>query len=210
MSSLARLGYETRKRLPAWLRRTLRLGKLALLPGQHSTPLPAELLEDCRMVVNRHEMVKRLPPGGRVAEVGTFTGAFSRHILDTCAPDELHLVDLDFGALDPSVAADPRVRKYQGLSHDRLAAFPDAHFDWIYIDAGHGYADVIRDANTAGPKVKPGGYLVFNDFAHMDPYLGAYGVHRAVVEFAAREGWPFRFWAYEPSALYDVALQRPG
>ena len=57
--------------------------------------------------------------------------------------------------------------------------------------------------------MKPGGYLVFNDFAHADPYLGAYGVQRAVVEFAVIRGWKFVWWAYEPNALYDVALQRP-
>src|SRR5262249_9794096 len=55
----------------------------------------------------------------------------------------------------------------------------------------------------------PGGYLVFNDFAHIDPYLGAYGVHRAVVAFAIAHNWPFRWWAYEGNGLYDVALERP-
>lgn len=59
----------------------------------------------------------------------------------------------------------------------------------------------------AAQKVKPGGYLVFNDYA--DPYLGRYGVHRAVTEFANAAGWPLVMFAHEPSALYDVALQRP-
>ena len=71
------------------------------------------------------------------------------------------------------------------------------------------YAGVTRDADAAAPKVKPGGFLVFNDFAHMDPFLGAYGVHRAVVDFAVARGWPFAWFAYHPMALYDVALRRP-
>ncbi len=50
---------------------------------------------------------------------------------------------------------------------------------------------------------------MFNDFAHLDYALGAYGVHRAVVDFAIAHGWKFVWLAYEPSALYDVALQRP-
>jgi hypothetical protein len=54
-----------------------------------------------------------------------------------------------------------------------------------------------------------GGYLVFNDFAHLDPHLGAYGVHRAVVEFAIAKDWPFAWFAYDGAGLYDVALQRP-
>jgi hypothetical protein len=59
-------------------------------------------------------------------------------------------------------------------------------------------------------QLRPGGFLVFNDFAHIDPYLGVYGVHRAVVEFAVDHRWPFAWFAYDPCALYDVALRRPG
>jgi hypothetical protein len=92
----------------------------------------------------------------------------------------LHLIDLDFALLDAGVAADARVQKHAGQSHEVLAGFPDQHFDWVYIDADHSFAGTSRDARAAAPKVKPGGYLVFNDFAHLDPYLGAYGVHRAV------------------------------
>ena len=69
--------------------------------------------------------------------------------------------------------------------------------------------DARATPRRAASKVKPGGYLVFNDFTHMDPFLGAYGVHRAVVDFALRHGWPFVRWAYHPQGLYDVALQRP-
>jgi hypothetical protein len=50
---------------------------------------------------------------------------------------------------------------------------------------------------------------VFNDFAHIDPDLGVYGVQRAVVDFAIARQWQFAWFAYQQSALYDVALQRP-
>ena len=45
--------------------------------------------------------------------------------------------------------------------------------------------------------------------SHFATFLGAYGVHRAVVEFAVARNWRFVWLAYEPSALYDVALERP-
>jgi hypothetical protein len=51
-----------------------------------------------------------------------------------------------------------------------------------------------REAVAAAPKVRHGGYLVLNDFAHLDPYLGAYRVHRAVVEFAIARDWPFAWF----------------
>jgi predicted O-methyltransferase YrrM len=161
------------------------------------------------MCASRNELVNNLPRGGRVAEVGTYRGHFARHILSDCAPAELHLIDLDFSLLDSAVAADSRVAMHEGLSHERLAQFPDDHFDWIYIDGDHSYEGASSDARVAAAKVKPGGHLVFNDFAHADPYLGAYGVHRAVVDFAVTRGWKFVWWAYEPNGLYDVALQRP-
>jgi predicted O-methyltransferase YrrM len=150
-----------------------------------------------------------LPRAGRIAEIGTQRGDFARHILATSQPEQLHLVDLDFSSLAADVAKDSRVVMHNGSSHVILRAFPEAHFDWIYIDADHSFAGVSRDAEAAASKVKPGGYLIFNDFAHMDPELGAYGVHRAVVDFAVARQWPFAWLAYEPSALYDVALRRP-
>lgn len=161
------------------------------------------------MCASRYELVAALPRGGRIAEIGTDKGEFAQHILTTCAPDSLHLIDLDFSALLPALREDARVHLHEGKSHELLATFPDEHFDWIYIDADHSYAGVTRDANVAASKVKKGGYLVFNDFAHMDPFLGAYGVHRAVVDFALSRDWEFAWFAYDPMALYDVALRRP-
>ena len=86
---------------------------------------------------------------------------------------------------------------------------PDAAFDWIYVDADHSFNGVKRDAEAAMRKVKPGGFLVFNDFAHADPFIGRYGVHSAVADFMVRYHWPMKFMAYEINGLYDVALQRP-
>jgi predicted O-methyltransferase YrrM len=175
--------------------------------GGASLWIPPELIVGCRVCASRYELVKLLPRG-RVAEVGTNRGDFAKHILAHCDPTELHLVDIEFSLFDPAVGEDKRVTLHKGLSHEVLAGFPDASFEWIYIDADHAEAAVARDARAAADKVKPGGFMVFNDFAHMDPQLGAYGVHRAVVQFAVEERWRFVWLAYDPFALYDVALQR--
>jgi hypothetical protein len=206
---LKRLGLIVRRNLPTGVRHALRLGRHLAIRGQTSKPLPAGLIADCRMCASRDDLIAALPRGGRIAEVGTYKGEFARRVLAACEPKSLHLIDLDFSLIDPAVGQDTRVLCHTGLSHEVLATFPDAHFDWIYIDADHSYAAVTRDADAAAPKVKPGGFLVFNDFAHMDPFLGAYGVHRAVVDFALARGWPFSWFAYNPMALYDVALCRP-
>ena len=198
-----------RGRLPERLRHVARLGRHLFSKGEPSVHVPQELLADCRFVASRNELVGRLPRQGRVAEVGTYRGEFARYILAACEPAELHLIDIDFSLLDPAVAGDSRVVLHHGPSHEKLAQFPDEHFYWIYIDGDHSYEGASRDARVAAAKVKPGGYLVFNDFAHADPYLGAYGVHRAVTEFAVSRRWRFAWFAYEPHGLYDVALRRP-
>jgi hypothetical protein len=208
-SWLTRLPLSLRERIPESMRRLGRLGQHVLRRGQPSTAIPAELLADCRLCASRHELVKNLPRQACVAEVGTYRGGFARHILDACDPVELHLIDIDVSLLDAAVANDSRVSVHQGLSQETLALLPDNHFDWIYIDGDHSYEAVGGDARVAAAKVKPGGYLVFNDFAHADPYLGTYGVQRGVAEFAVMRGWKFVWWAYEPNGLYDVALQRP-
>jgi cephalosporin hydroxylase len=171
--------------------------------------LPEALVSDCRLFASRYQMLGELPRAGRTVEVGTETGGFAKCILATCQPAELHLIDIDFSLLDPAVAGDRRVTLHRGRSHECLARFEDDSLDWVYIDADHTHAAVLRDIHAAAPKVKPGGFLVFNDFAHMDPYLGRYGVHNAVVEFAVERLWPIVFWAYAASGLYDVALRRP-
>lgn len=164
---------------------------------------------DCRVCASRYDLLTKLPHGGRIVEVGTYKGDFAKHILASCNPAELRLVDLDFALVGAEVANDPRVTQMMGQSHVVLAGLPDDHFDWIYIDADHSFAATRRDALAAASKVKPGGYLVFNDFAHVDMYLGAYGVHQAVVDFAVQNRWPLAWLAYDAHALYDVALQRP-
>jgi SAM-dependent methyltransferase len=210
MDAFKSLILKVRKRTPQTVRHWLRLAKHAATRGQASPQLPPQLVTECRVCASRYELLEHLPHRARVAEVGVERGHFSQHILSTTSPAELHLIDLDFDALDPMLREDPRVHIHRGLSHEVLAAFPDASFDWIYIDADHSYAGVQRDATVAAEKVRPGGFLVFNDFAHVDPFLGAYGVHRAVVEFAVERQWPLAWLAYEPNALYDVALKRPG
>jgi hypothetical protein len=174
-----------------------------------SGPLPDDLLRDCRFCSSRIAMLDLLPRGGRVAELGTQRGDFARQILARNTPAKLHLIDIDFTLFDKSIASDSRVKCHHGLTDTTVTQFQDAYFDWIYIDAEHSYEAVMADAKACVPKLKPGGYLVFNDFGHIDLSVGRYGVHRAVVEFATETRWPFRFFAYQEGAMYDVALQKP-
>ncbi len=198
-----------RQSVPRAVLPLLKIAKAVATPAVTSADLPPDLIDECRFCASRLDMLDRLAKGGRVAEIGTQRGHFAGAILDRVRPDELHLVDVDFGATRADVLGHPKVRTHQGLSGAVLPGFEPGSFDWIYVDADHSYAGVRGDASLAARAVRPGGLLIFNDFAHADPFFGRYGVHRAVIEFATQERWPFVWFAYEPNGLYDVALRRP-
>lgn len=208
-STLKRLEMLARGSVPKPVRQAYRIARTAISTPVPSPAIPQELVTGCEVVASRLDLLDRLPKSGRVAEVGTYKGDFAREILARTAPVELHLVDIDYSRFDRTLGADPRIVRHEGLSHVIMADFPESHFDWIYIDADHAYDGVKRDAEACARRVKPGGFMVFNDYAHIDPYVGRYGVHRAVTEFAVGMRWPLRYFALNPYALYDVALQRP-
>ena len=60
------------------------------------------------------------------------------------------------------------------------AQFPDSYFDWIFLDANHGYEGMRQDLLAFCPKVKPGGYIAGHDYVEVK----GYGVVQAVDEFA--------------------------
>jgi SAM-dependent methyltransferase len=209
LAGIERLQLFVRTRSPRWLRTIYRVGK-SFAPVKSCAPIPSELVQDCRFVASRGDLVGLLPGGGRVMEVGTYKGEFAREILARAAPVELHLVDMDCSRLDRGLLADHRVNVHKGRAHEVVPAFADRHFDWVYMDADHSYEGTLRDALAVMVKVKPGGFMVFNDFARIDPWLGRYGVQQAVVDFVRDHRWEFRIVSYDCNGLYDVAVQKPG
>jgi SAM-dependent methyltransferase len=209
--SFYRFELALRRALPESVKKLWRLGRLAVQPVPPPAPqIPQAQLEGCELLSNRIEMLGRLPQGGIVAEIGTYQGDFARAILDIMTPEKLLLADVTFSLCRSDVLADPRVERHEGLSVPFLQSSADASFDMIYVDADHGYQAVRDDIAAAAPKVKPGGYLIFNDFARIiRPGFGVLGVHQAVCEFAAANGWPVAFFCLEGEALYDIALRRP-
>jgi hypothetical protein len=63
------------------------------------------------------------------------------------------------------------------------AEFPDQFFDWVYIDGNHSYELIRQDLELYWRKLKPGGYIVCNDYYHAGFWDD--GVTRAVDEFIA-------------------------
>ena len=200
------------KHAPKFALRAYKLWKICRIPAYLSPPLPPEVFADARVVADRSQLLELLPKNGRVAEIGVEYGRFTKKILAINKPAEYVGFDIDFSKIDPAIQSSDScsVRLVKGSSWETLNQFADEYFDWIYIDGDHSYEGVRADIEVACRKVKHGGYLVFNDFAHIVwASYSTFGVHRAATEFIAREKWPVKFWAYEANALYDIVLQRP-
>lgn len=60
----------------------------------------------------------------------------------------------------------------RGFSHEVLPTLEDESFDLIYIDGNHEPHYVLEDAVMAFRKLKPGGYMVFDDYEGPDVPVG--------------------------------------
>jgi hypothetical protein len=158
-----------------------------------------------------------MPDGSVGAEIGVWRGDFSDAILRHVRPRELHLIDPWRAAEDPVYAkslygsrsgrGQARLEStYRGVlrrfaqqigdgivvvhrvpSAIAAADFPDAYFDWVYVDGDHTYEGCRQDLELYAPKIRPTGYLAGDDYK-----LGAWwgdGVIRAVDEFRDTSGW---------------------
>jgi hypothetical protein len=150
---------------------------------------------------------------GDAAEVGVLRGDFSRLILTkwpgrrlflvdpwVAQPDDLY-VDINNGSNETHSRAlrstlgnvapfAGRAEIVRDFSVAAAARFPDGFFDWVYLDADHRYEAVRDDIAAWWPKVRGGGgVLAGHDFIpDGDHSFGRFGVMRAVLEFAEREG----------------------
>ncbi len=178
---------------------------------KNAPKLPQSALDACRLLADREALLDRLPKRAVCAEIGTHEGTFAEAILRIARPREFHIVDIDLSRLRaaPALAADPAVVLHEQDSADCLARFADGYFDWIYIDADHTYPAVRRDADIALRKIKPDGYLVFNDYifwSHEE--MLPYGVVTAVNELCLEHDLVFAYFALHRALYCDVALRR--
>ena len=181
-------------------------------------PSPAKLkphhLADARLFADRYDYLNHLPKGKIVAEVGVWKGDFSDHILRQTRPKQLHLFDLNFSRFAvrerfAAEAAADGVVFHEGDAAVTMAAMPDAHFDWIYVDAGHDYASVKADAQLGARKVKRGGLLIFNDYifwSHTESR--PYGVVQAVNELCVHDGWVVTAFCLHAGMYCDIAVMK--
>ena len=174
-----------------------------------SPQLPWKLLENCKLVHNKYALLDVLPKEGKVAELGVLRGRYSKEICRVNKPQELHLIDIDFNHFEEFNTETTLIRKNM-KSWDALEEYKDNYFDWIYIDGDHSYEGVCKDINVSTRKLRSGGYLVFDDFSYGSWSNGnKFGVHRAVSKFLCAERWEVSYFAFAPTAGYNIAIRKP-
>lgn len=192
---------------------------------QNQPPPPPQLtschVESARLLIDRVELLRRLPTGGTVMECGVDEGHLSRQILQITKPQHLILVDTwatqRFNAtkLDniqhefAREIADGRVRIQRQTSIEALRATADQSLDWIYIDTDHSYATTREELLLAAQKVKPNGYICGHDYT-IGSWRGyhRYGVIEAVNAFCVEHHWQFAYLTHEPNRNLSFALSR--
>jgi len=174
---------------------------------EFAATLPDGCLAGARLFPDREAMLHVLPKGGVAGEIGTWKGEFSALIAEICVPEIFHLFDIDFGPLKEPPG---KVVKHLGDSSVSLARTPNASFDWLYIDGDHSYDGVAKDLSAAGRAIKPGGYLMCNDYTNWcSPSVSPYGVARAVNDFVIANDYSVEGLALHPAGLYDILIRKP-
>lgn len=174
-----------------------------------------EHLRNSRILPSRDIMLDYMPKGAVCAEVGTQTGMFAKKILQVMQPEKFHIYDIDFTPFDFTHFMDAIendvVELHVGDSAALLGAMPDKTFDYIYIDAEHGYAGVAADLAQAALKIKDDGWIMLNDYTLFSSTEKiTYGVPRAVNELCLTQGFEIIYLGLQCWGYHDVAVRRIG
>jgi Methyltransferase domain len=143
---------------------------------------------------SRNFLLKMLPRRGAGAEVGVWKGDFAEQMLRVAKPRSLYLVDPWEFMPDPehahtryggSIARSAQdmedvfaavqarfrapidkdiVHLHRGTLGSLAESLGAPVLDWIYIDGDHNYKSVSSDLRTAAALVRPGGYIMGDDY----------------------------------------------
>lgn len=183
--------------------------------------LSLQHMQNCKLLLNRDQLLKELPHQGIVAELGVNEGEFTSRILSICRPRMLHLVDTwsserYHDGLYQAVLEkfEPHISQHQvtlsrNLSTDAAVQFEDRYFDWVYIDTSHSYETTRDELLSYAPKVKHGGLLTGHDYSQGNWVSGIrYGVIEAVHEFCVEHDWELVFLTLDPIERQSFAIKR--
>ena len=162
--------------------------------------------DEAKLVLNRRELIKKMPSKGVVAELGADEGEFSLEICNATDPQKFVIVD----AWDTDRYGEDKAKNVRELFHEKIGAgkveivrslsvpaaerFEDNYFDWIYIDTDHSYKTTLAELYAYERTIKNGGYICGHDYVMGNWASGyKYGVIEAVAEFCVSRSWKISY-----------------
>jgi hypothetical protein len=187
--------------------------------------------------MRRRRLLRYLPSGSRIAEIGVARGQFSRQVRSICKPSLLVLIDpwmeqiqdQYFGDTN-NVGQTEQDRRYNEVlrtfaskkpgrecrvlrtfSVDAATQFEDGTFDWVFIDGNHSLEACLEDLRVWASKVKADGLICGHDFAaHASARNSRYGVVEAVSTFLSETGYGLAALTVEHFPTFVIAKQPGG
>ncbi|MFV0149525.1 class I SAM-dependent methyltransferase [Empedobacter falsenii] len=161
--------------------------------------------ENSTLLLNRVELLKKLPQKTIGVELGVDHGDFSSLILKYTLPERLHLIDkwgdelryhdgLKTLVLDKfkEEIKEGKIVVNLGYSTDELKKIENNYFDWAYLDTVHDYECTKKELKLLSDKVKDDGLICGHDFIVGNWSSGwKYGVIEAVYEFCSEYNYEF-------------------
>ncbi len=183
--------------------------------------LQKENIKNCKLLLNREELLKQLPKNVTIAELGVNKGDFSAKIINTCKPKQMFLIDIwgtdrYHNGLFDSVKDrfkdhinNGEVKILRKTSVEAANDFEDKFFDWIYIDTTHTYETTRDELLKYENKIKDKGLITGHDYSQGNWIKSyRYGVIEAVHEFCVTKNWEFLFLTAEPTESQSFAIRR--
>lgn len=195
-----------------------RMNDLANLP---KTILQERHFSECRLIADRNTLLKKVGTVSCAVELGVNRGEFSQRILETCRPEQLHLVDVwnskrYHDGLYEGVVGKFKTEIQEGgiivhrkFSTEAAEDFSDGSINFLYIDTDHTYKTTKEELRRYQDKMAPEGIIAGHDFITGNWVTAfKYGVIDAVYEFCAEYEWAFVFITMDTSESISFALKK--
>ena len=178
-------------------------------------------MQNCELLLNREELLDKIPKNSILAEIGVDEGDFSERLYKKCDPEYLYLIDLwsskRYGEKKFNIVKN---RFYDQLKKDEVkifrddsisvvSNFNDNFFDWIYIDTDHSFNTTYKELITWKSKVKRNGIISGHDYMMGNwKKTYRYGVIEAVHKFCVEYSWEMIFLTIDQTENLSFAIKR--
>jgi len=184
-------------------------------------PLGHANIKNCKVLLNRRDLLLQMPQNSICAELGVDRGEFTQQIIDINRPNKVHLVDTWGDERYNQTLYESILTKFQKeismskivihreLSVEAVNYFKDDYFDWVYIDTDHSFETTFNELVFYSKKIKKGGFIAGHDYT-MGNWKNnyRYGVIEAVHKFCVEFNWEIIFLTAETIEDRSFALRQ--